>query len=105
LVSGALQAAIDTPAEPEGETVTTAVVEEVARYSSAAPRFKPRRMQAADPDVVRVAAPPRAAAPDLTPAYQGIVLPEAGGPGTAFGGGAGGPTRTTPPAEGAPPQE
>jgi hypothetical protein len=99
LVAGAMQAAIDTPAAPEAETITTAVVEEVARYSSAAPRFKPRRMQAGDADVVRVAAPPRAAAPDLTPAYQGVVLPEAGAPGAAFGGGAGGPTRTTPPVE------
>lgn len=106
LVGGAMQAAIDAPAAPEADTITTAVVEEVARYSESAPRFKPRRMQAGDPDVVRVAAPPtRAATPNLTPAYQGVVLPEAGAPGAAFGGGAGGPTRTTPPAAGTPEQE
>lgn len=106
LVAGAMQAAIDAPAAPEAETITTAVVEEVARYSDSSPRFKPRRMQVSDPDVVRVAAPPaRATTPDLTPAYQGVVLPEAGAPGAAFGGGAGGPTRTTPPVASTPEQE
>lgn len=96
LVTDAMQAALDAPATPEG-TITEAVFEEVARYSNATPRFKPRRMQAGDPDVVRVAAPPATPVPDLRPAYQGVVLPEAGAPGTAFGG-AGGPTKTTPPA-------
>jgi hypothetical protein len=96
LVSGAVQTALNEPAAEE--IVTEAVVEDVARYSSATPRFKPRRMQASDPDVVRVAAPPApAVAPNLAPAYQGVVLPEAGAPGAAFGG-AGGPTKTTPPA-------
>jgi hypothetical protein len=96
LVAGAVQTALNEPAAEE--TVTEAVVEDVARYSSATPRFKPRRMQASDPDVVRVAAPPApAVAPNLAPAYQGVVLPEAGAPGAAFGG-AGGPTKTTPPA-------
>jgi hypothetical protein len=95
LVAGAVQTALNEPASEE--TVTEAVVEEVARYSNATPRFKPRRMQASDPDVVRVAAPPAPAVPNLTPAYQGVVLPEAGAPGAAFGG-AGGPTKTTPPA-------
>jgi hypothetical protein len=96
LVSGAVQTALNEPATEE--TVTEAVVEDVARYSNAAPRFKPRRMQAGDPDVVRVAAPPApAVAPNLAPAYQGVVLPEVGAPGAAFGG-AGGPTKATPPA-------
>jgi hypothetical protein len=96
LVAGAVQTALNEPAAEE--TVTEAVVEDVARYSNATPRFKPRRMQASDPDVVRVAAPPApAVAPNLAPAYQGVVLPEAGAPGAAFGG-AGGPTKTTPPA-------
>jgi hypothetical protein len=95
LVSDAVQTALNAPAA--SEEITEAVVEDVARYSSATPRFKPRRMQAGDPDVVRVAAPPARAVPDLTPAYQGVVLPEAGAPGAAFGG-AGGPTKTTPPA-------
>jgi hypothetical protein len=47
--------------------------------------------------VVRVAAPPAPAVPDLSAPYQGVVLPEAGAPGPAFGG-AGGPTKTIPPA-------
>ena len=93
LVSGAVQTALNAPATEE--TITEAVVEDVARYSSATPRFKPRRMQAGDPDVVRVAAPPAPVVPDLAPVYQGVVLPEAGAPGPAFGG-AGGPTKTIP---------
>lgn len=99
LVTDAVQAAIDAPAAPDSDTITAAVVETVARYSDATPRFKPRRMQASDPDLMRVSAPPRAPTPtpDLTPAIQGVVLPEAGAPGPAFGGGAGGPTRDTPP--------
>ena len=100
LVSDAVQTALNAPATEE--TITEAMVEDVARYSSATPRFKPRRMQASDPDVVRVASPPVPAVPDLAPAYQGVVLPEAGAPGPAFGG-AGGPTKTIPPA--AEPQE
>lgn len=96
LVGGAMQAALDAPAASDG-TITEAVVEEVARYSNAAPRFKPRRMHASDPDVVRVASPPPAT--NLTPAYQGVVLPEAGAPQHSFGDGAGGPTRVTPPSD------
>jgi hypothetical protein len=96
LVGGAMQAALDAPASSDN-AITEAVVEEVARYSNSSPRFKPRRMQASDPDVVRVASPPPAA--NLTPAYQGVVLPEAGAPQHSFGDGAGGPTRATPPAE------
>lgn len=96
LISGAVQTALNAPATEE--TITEAVVEDVARYSSATPRFKPRRMQASDPDVVRVASPPAPAVPDLAPVYQGVVLPETGAPGPAFGG-AGGPTKTIPPAD------
>lgn len=97
LISGAVQTALNEPAAAPEETVTEAVVESVARYSTATPRFKPRRMKPSDADVVSVAAPPAAPAVDLTPAYQGVVLPEAGAPGPAFGG-AGGPTKTRPPA-------
>jgi hypothetical protein len=100
LVAGAVETALDTPLEDESETITTAVIETVARYSDAAPRFKPRRMKQGDPELMQTAAPrPAKVEPDLTPAYQGIVLPETGAPSPAFGG-AGGPTRTTPPAEG-----
>lgn len=96
LVGSAMQAALDAPAATDSP-ISEAVVEEVARYSNAAPRFKPRRMHAADPDVVRVASPP--APSNLTPAYQGVVLPESGAPQHTFSDGAGGPTRATPPSE------
>jgi hypothetical protein len=48
-------------------------------------------MQSSDPELMQTAAPRQ-------PAFQqgGVILPEAGAPGTF--GGEGGPTRTTPPA-------
>lgn len=104
LVTGAVETALNTPpAVEQPETMNTVLVEQVARYSSSAPRFKPRRVSPNDPDVVRVAAPPRAKnGPDLTPAYQGVVLPEAGAPTHSFGDGAGGPTTTVPPVSSTP---
>ena len=100
LVGTAAQVALNAPATAVAaeETVTEAVVETVARYSTVTPRFKPRRMRQTDPELMRAASPPPAAT-DLTPAYQGVVLPETGAPSApAFGNGAGGPTKTTPPA-------
>lgn len=101
LIAGAVTAAVETPAEPEAEITTAAVVESAARYATVTPRFKPRRMKPTDPELMRAAAPIRPAAPDLTPSYQGVVLPETGAPAAAstFGNGEGGPTDTTPPGE------
>jgi len=92
LVAGAMQAALDAPPASEEPNMTDGIVEAVSRYSDAAPRFKPRRMQANDPALMQTAAPRQ-------PAFQpgGVILPEVGAPGTAFGG-EGGPTKTTPPA-------
>jgi hypothetical protein len=57
-------------------------------------------MKPSDPELLQTVAPrPENTAPDLTPAYQGIVLPEAGAPATTFGSGAGGPTKTQPPTQ------
>jgi hypothetical protein len=106
LVAGAADVALNAPAAEEVESTTEAVVETVARHSNATPRFKPRRMKLSDPDLMQTVAPrPANPTPDLTPAYQGIVLPETGAPAAAFGSGAGGPTKTTPPAEGEEPAE
>jgi hypothetical protein len=106
LVAGAADVALNAPAAEEVESTTEAVVETVARHSNATPRFKPRRMKLSDPDLMQTVAPrPANPTPDLTPAYQGIVLPETGAPTAAFGSGAGGPTKTTPPAEGEEPAE
>lgn len=112
LISGAAETALNAPAASEAPTVATAAavnevqVEEVARFSASAPRYKPRRMLASDPDVVRVAAPPRVPTPDLAPAYQGVVLPEAGAPAShSFGDGAGGPTKAVPPVSSTPIQD
>lgn len=101
LIAGSAQTAVETLAIPE-ETVTTAVVETITRYSSIAPRFKPRRMKTTDPELMRATAPHVPPAVDLTPAYQGVVLPDIDAPkAPAFRSGEGGPTKATPPANAA----
>jgi hypothetical protein len=104
LIGGSAQTAIETLATPE-ETVTTTVVETATRYSSVAPRFKPRRMKTTDPELTRATAPHVPPAVDLTPAYQGVVLPDTdASKAPAFRSGEGGPTKAMPPADASQPE-
>lgn len=94
VIAGAVETAMNEPAPVDsGYAVEPAetLIQAAARFSNAKPRRKPRFPVA--PDVVQVAAPP-AINPDAP--YNAIVLPQAGGPGVAFGG-EGGPQQLTPP--------
>jgi hypothetical protein len=96
VIAGALDAAISEPVPVESaESVEPAemLVQAAARFSNSKPRRKPRFPVAVD--VTQAAAP---SVPDANAPYRSIVLPQAGGPGTAFGG-EGGPQQLTPPAE------
>ncbi len=94
VVAGAVQAAVETPAPSDSVAPADNLVQAAARYSNVTPRRKPRFVT--DPAVMQVSAPRRAPSPD--DAYQGVVLPQAGGlDTTAFGGGEGGPQQLTPP--------
>ena len=99
VIEGAVEAAMTEPAPAESvEAVESAdaLVQAATRFSNSKPRRKPRFPVA--PDVVQ-AASPRAA--DADAPYNAIVLPQAGGPGVAFGG-EGGPQQLMPPPADAP---
>lgn len=99
VIEGALQTAMSEPApvepsatvEPVETLVQAAAIQPASRYSDSKPRRKPRFP--VPTDVMQTSAP----AVDADAPYRAIVLPQAGGPGVAFGGGAGGPQQLTPP--------
>jgi hypothetical protein len=97
VIAGAVETAMTEPAPVESaEAVEPAetLIQAATRFSNAKPKRKPRFPVA--PDVVQ-AASPRAA--DADAPYNAIVLPQAGGPGVAFGGEGGPQTLMPPPAE------
>ncbi|MCE9523866.1 MAG: hypothetical protein K8S25_15725 [Alphaproteobacteria bacterium] len=101
VVAGAVDVALNEPAPVESVAPAETIVDVAARYSNSMPRRKPR-LPSHDPALMQAAAP----TPANDAAYQGVVLPQAGGPqpGLAFGGEGGPQQFKAPPSDPAPAQ-